>query len=57
MGSITKDCIPSSASKQFSESKVEPVMHKVNDSKATNAKPCDTSAVFLMKPVVMFCFD
>ena len=57
MGSITKDCIPSSASKQFSESKVEPVMHKVNDSKATNAKPCDTSAVFLMKPVVMFCFN
>ena len=27
-------------------------MHKVNDSKATNAKPCNTSAVFLMKPVL-----
>ena len=25
-------------------------MHKVNNSKATNAKPCDTSAVFLVKP-------
>ena len=25
-------------------------MHKVNNSKATNAKPCETSAVFLVKP-------
>ena len=25
-------------------------MHKVNNSKATNAKPCDTCAVFLVKP-------